>query len=230
MEKKIAAFLSGYGSGSVYGYDNGSGSGDDNGSGDGSGSGYVYGAGDGAGDGAGAGAGDGTGTSSGYGSGSSSGYGERIAVFHGKKVCYVDSIPCIFESVHDTWASVFVIEREDFTEKKAFLAKLDGQIAHGETIKKAFTAAMEKALDGMDIEEKKASFREKFPLYIEPYHTMDFFTWHHVLTGSCEFGRKQFAEEHNIDLDGKMTVKQFCCLTANAYNGSVIQQLEALYR
>ena len=213
---------------SGYGYGDGYGSG----SGSGSGYGYGSGSGSGTGNGSGSGTGSGTGYGDGYGDGDGDGDGdgERIAVFHGKKVYYVDSIPCIFESVHDTWASVFVIEREDFTKKKAFLAKLDGQIAHGETIKKAFTAAMEKALDGMDIEEKKASFREKFPLYIEPYHTNDFFTWHHVLTGSCEFGRKQFADEHNINLDGEMTVKQFCDLTANAYNGSVIQQLEALYR
>jgi len=230
MEKKIAAFLSGYGSGTGYGSGSSDGSGSGDGYGNGSGYGYGNGEGSGYGNGEGSGYGSGTGYGSGYGNGEGSGYGERIAVFHGKKVYYVDSIPCIFESVHDTWASILVVSRDYFTSKKAFLAKLDGKIAHGKTIKEAFAAVTEKILDGMDIEEKKASFREKFPLYTEPYPTMDFFTWHHVLTGSCEFGRNQFADEHNINLDGKMTVKQFCDLTANAYNGSVIQQLEALYR
>jgi hypothetical protein len=59
------------------------------------------------------------------------------------------------------------------------------------------------------------------------YPTKDFFVWHHRLTGSCEMGRREFARQHNIDIEnGKMTVKEFVRLTRNAYGGDTIQMLE----
>jgi len=172
---------------------------------------------------------------SGYGSGSGSGYGsgngsgEKIKRFSGKPVFYVDSIPCVFESVHENWAAVLVINRDDSTTKPAFLARQDGYFAHGETIREAFAAVTEKVMDNMDVDEKKRSFVEKFPALTDEYPAMDFFAWHHVITGSCEYGRKSFAEENGIDLAGTMTVKKFFELTRAAYGGERIKELEEMY-
>jgi len=131
--------------------------------------------------------------------------------------------------VHDTWAAVLVINREDFTTKKAVIAKLDGYFAHGETVKEAFAAVTEKVMNNMDFDEKKKTFFEKFPSMSEEYQTMDFYSWHNVLTGSCDMGRRMFAREKNIDLDGTMTVKQFFELTKSAYGGERIKELESMY-
>ena len=210
MEAKIKAFLLGGGDGA------GDGAGD--GDGDGAGDGDGWGDGDGAGDGAGAGGGWGD------------GWGEKTTLHQGRKVYYIDQIPCVFESVHDNWAAVLIIDRNDFSTKKAFVAKLDGQFAHGETIKDAFSAVTEKVMDNMDDDEKKRRFLETFPEYEKPYKIADFFSWHHVVTGSCEFGRKQFAREHGINLDGEMTVKAFIELTRSSYGGERIKELETLYR
>jgi hypothetical protein len=233
MEAQIKRFLYGYGSGSGSGSGSGYGSGDGSGSGDGDGygSGYGYGSGDGYGSGSGYGygSGDGSGSGDGDGFGDGSGSGEKIKKFNGKPVYYVDSIPCIFASVHDTWASVEVISKDDFSLSRAFIAKQDGFFAHGETIREAFKAVLEKVTENMDDDEKKRRFLEEFPEYETPYKTDAFFSWHHVVTGSCEFGRKQFAQEHDIDLGGEMTVKQFIDLTRNSYGGEKIAQLVNLY-
>ena len=53
--------------------------------------------------------------------------------------------------------------------------------------------------------------------------------WHHRLTGSCEMGRRAFAERHNVDLNGSMTVAEFIRLTENDYGGNVIRKLRAHY-
>jgi len=180
-------------------------------------------------------AGYGDGDGSGYGDGDGSGYGdgdgyvEKLTRLHGSLVYYIDGIPCIFESVHDTWAAVLVINCDDFTTKKAVIAKLDGYFAHGETVKESFAAVTEKIMNNMDFDEKKKTFFEKFPSMSEEYQTMDFYSWHHVLTGSCDMGRRMFAREKNIDLDGTMTVKQFFELTNSAYGGERIKELESMY-
>ena len=188
---------------------------------------FLYGDGDGSGDGSGYGSGYGSGDGSGSGGGY--GYGYRLKAYNEEKVYYIDSIPCVLESVHDNWAAVLIINNDDFTATAAFVAKQDGRFAHGATIRDAFAAVTEKVMDNMDFGEKKASFIEKFPSMTDSYPTMDFFAWHHVITGSCEFGRKQFAQEHGVDLSGTMTVKQFIDLTRSSYGGDRIRELEEMY-
>lgn len=44
-------------------------------------------------------------------------------------------------------------------------------------------------------------------------------------------GREQFARDHDVSLDGEMTVAEFIALTENAYGGEAIKRLkEALRR
>ena len=206
METAIKNFLSCNGSGVGVGY--------------GSGVGVGYGDGDGGGYSNSNGGGGGVGYSNG---------GYKITKINNENVYYVDTIPCVFRSVHQNWAKVSVIDQVIFTLSDAFIAKLDGQFAHGETIKKAFAAVTEKVLGNMDIKEKKSAFLKQFPEYNVEYPVADFFSWHKIMTGSCEFGRLQFAKENNIDLDGSMTVEQFIDLTGGEYGCEYIKELEGIY-
>jgi hypothetical protein len=228
MEAKIKNFLSGCGSGNggeyISGYTNGDVSGD--GSGSGSGRGYISGNGYGNG----YGSGDGNTDGSGNGEGKGSGNGGKLVRFQGRSVYYINSIPCVFESVHETWAVVNIIDNDDFTTEKAFIAKFDGYFAHGKTIKDAFAAVTEKAVDSLSFEEKKKNFLKMFPSMVAEYSTMDFYTWHHILTSSCEYGRKSFVKQKGIDLEGTMTVKRFIELTCGSYNGNKIKELESMYK
>jgi len=167
-------------------------------------------------------------TGYGYGSGSGDGDGYRITRYRQKKVYYIDNIPCVFKSVHNNWASVEIINA-DFTTRPAIIAKLDGVYAHGRTVKKAFASALEKDMDSMSDEEKKACFLSEFPDYDTTYKNADFFGWHHTITGSCETGREQFARDRGIEMAGKMTVREFVELTKGSYCGDKIAALEAWY-
>lgn len=83
----------------------------------------------------------------------------------------------------------------------------------------------DKLFEDMPEEERIAAFKECHD-YEGTYSNTDLYDWHHRLTGSCEMGRQQFAIDHGIDLDGKMSVKEFIELTKNAYGGEIIKQLE----
>lgn len=58
------------------------------------------------------------------------------------------------------------------------------------------------------------------------YPNKQFFDWHHILTGSCLFGRQQFCENRGINLEGEMTVEEFINLTQEDYRGEVIKELK----
>lgn len=183
------------------------------------------------GSGSGSGAGDGAGSADGSGDGYSYGadYGGKILSFSGKRVHYIDDMPCVFNSVHDTWACISIIDKKDCSLLTAFVAKGNGFFAHGETIKKAFSALQSKLFASMDIEDKKQEFFKKFPVLFNVYKTQDFFVWHNIITGSCEFGRTQFADEKNIDLNGQMSLADFFTLTRDEYRSDIIKALEAMY-
>ena len=86
-------------------------------------------------------------------------------------------------------------------------------------------AAEEKILDDLPVEQKIDEFLEKFKSGVQ-YPAMDFYKWHHFLTGSCEMGRKQFAKNHRIDLEkDELTPEQFMILTMDDFGSSVIRQL-----
>ena len=220
---KIEKFLSvgdGYGDGSAYGNGNGYGYGD--GYGDGS----AYGNGNGYGDGY----GKGSGYGSGYGYSDGSGYGSGIKNINGHNVYNVDDTPTIFTHIHGNVAKGYILER-NVIFKPCYIVKGNGYFAHGETLQEAQNALEEKIIDEMDVEEKIKLFKEKFPDVNKKYTVKDFYQWHHNLTGSCEMGRKSFANSHNINIDNDMmTVKEFIKLTENAYCGEVVKELKESYR
>ncbi len=212
---------SGYGSGDGSGDGSGSGSGYGSGYGDGSGYGYGYGSGYGYGDGSGYGYGDGSGDGSGYGYGD----GSSLKTFGGKDVFYIDGIRTIINRINGNVAYGAIIAA-DLSLNKCFVVKQDGKFAHGDTLKNAMSALADKLFEGMPTEERIERFWSEFKPR-KKYPAQLFFDWHHRLTGSCEMGRRQFAEDRGIDVEtAKYTPEEFIELTENAYNGQIIKQLK----
>ena len=239
--EKIEEFLkvntdSGYDSGSGYGFGDGSGYGFGDGSGYGDGSGFGDGSGDGSGYGSGDGDGDGDSSGYGYGSGSgdgdgdSSGYGYGyIKSFNNQKVYKIDSIFTIIDCVRGNFANGKILN-DDLTTTPCYIAKKENLFAHGNTLKEAIKAVEAKWIENQPIEQKITNFKEKYQSLESIAKASDLFDWHHILTGSCEMGRKQFCYEHNIDITkDKFTINQFIKLTINSYNGKIINQLKESY-
>ena len=168
----------------------------------------------------------------GYGNGGGygySGYGRGIKSINGYDVYRVDDTPTIFTHIHGNVAKGYILEKNVIL-KPCYIVKGNGYFAHGETLKEAQSALEEKIIDDMDIEEKIELFKEKFSDVNKKYTVKDFYQWHHNLTGSCEMGRKSFANSHNINIDNDMmTVKEFIKLTENAYCGEIIKELKESY-
>lgn len=222
---KIKQFLSGNGNGyeDDYGFGNGSGFGN--------GFGFSNGNGDSDGFGNGFGNGNGDGYGGSYSNGFSDGYinGRGIKSINGYDVYKVDGIPTIFTHIHGNVAKGYILVKNVIL-KPCYIVKGNGYFAHSETLKEAQSELEEKIIDDMDIEEKIELFKEKFPDVNKKYTVKDFYQWHHNLTGSCEMGRKSFANSHNINFDNDMmTVKGFIKLTENAYRGEIIKELKESY-
>ena len=234
-EIKILEFISS-GSGYGYGYhDN-----HDNGSGDGSGygSGYGYGDsyGDGSGNGSGSGSGDGYAFGDCYGSGYGSGYGDYdgsgfgdcygsgLKSINSKKIYMVDSIAITISHIHGNVAKGTIVNR-DLTETPCYIVKEGKYFAHGKTLAEAREGLQDKLFYEMPTEARIAAFWACHKKGVK-YPTKDFFEWHHKLTGSCFMGRQQFAKDHDVDLNGEMTVEEFIKLTENSFGGDIIKRLE----
>ena len=245
LNEKIEKFFNGYGSGSGYGsgdgdgYGSGYGSGDGYGygygygSGDGYGSGYGYGYGYGYGDGSGYGDGYGSGDGSGYGYGSGDGYGDGngdgIEEFEGHKVYVIDGVPTCITQVKGDLAKGFTI-KYNAVKVTCFVARCDGFFAHGETAHDAMRDAREKAMEAKPLSDKIADIVKAHPDPDAEVYCSELFSLHHVLTGSCEFGRRQFCERHGIDVENdKMTLRKFCELTRNEYGGEAVKALAEKY-
>lgn len=169
------------------------------------------------------GSGSGSGSGSGYGYGDGSGY---LKKFEGDDVYYIDGIPCIFLSIHRDIAIVGVIGN-DFTLKSAYVAKSGNSFAHGETPREAMEAAIQKDIEERPVEDRIRMFVEAHPETDKPYG--DLFSWHHILTGSCEFGRKEWCKTHGYKPTDSITVRTFIEQTRNDYGGDVIKQLAKEY-
>lgn len=231
MDGKIREFLavSGRGCGSGFGDGIGSGWGSVSGSGYGNARGYGDGCGSDYGDGSGRGYGEGSGHGSGYGNGRGSGYGSGRGIIsvNGVPVYDVDGVATIIRVVHGNVAKGEILHR-DMSTTPCYIVKQGGVYAHGRTLREAQAALMDKLLKGMPLEDRIAAFVAEHQLG-QAYPNRDYFSWHHRLTGSCEAGRLAFAKDHQVDLDGSMTVEEFIALTEHAYGGEVIRKLRETY-
>lgn len=205
-------FCSGFGSGYGDGYSSGYGDGSGFGSGFGScfGSGFGYGADSGSGD------GSGDGYSYGF---------DGILQFNGCHVFVIDGIQTVIKKTIGDFAKGFIINK-DLTTQSCYIAKSGNTFAHGKTIHEAHKALMGKMLEEMPVEERIERFFNEFK-GSRKYKAIEYYKWHHILTGSCKFGRDQFAKEHSIDLENdEFTVKEFVELTKNSYGGDIIKEIE----
>lgn len=197
------------------------------GNGDGYGNGYGYGNGDGDGDGYGYGNGYGDGYGNGYGDGNGNGYGSGngIKTINGLTVYKIDGIPTIITHIRNNIAKGFILEKNVYM-RPCYVVKHNSNVfAHGETLKKAREALESKLFKDMDVCERISMFKKRFKLSVK-YPASDFYDWHHKLTGSCEMGRNNFCENHEIDIKNyEMTVEEFIALTKDEFGGSVIRQL-----
>ena len=231
IERDIERFLavsSGYGYGDGYGYGYGSGYGD----GDGDGDGYGYGDGDGAGYGDGygygSGYGDGDGDGAGYGDGYGYGYGDGSGVkeFNGRKVYDIDRVSTLIYAVRGNVAKGAVLGR-DLTLKDCWIAKRGNFFAHGDTLHAAVEAVEAKWRENRPLDERIAEFVQTHPSLDEPYG--DLFEWHHILTGSCEFGRRQWCDGHGYKPTDSITLRAFFEQTKNDYGRDVIRRVAQKY-
>ena len=194
------------------------------GDGDGDCDGNGFGDGDGFGDGNGFGNGDGDGFGFGFGDGNGNGNGfKRIC---GYDVHRIDGVPTIIYSVRGNIARGATI-RHNSELVPCYIAKDEylGLFAHGATAKEAYKALLDKAILRRPIEERIAEFLKAHNTSIA-YPAQDLFDWHHRLTGSCEFGRREFCKRHGIDVESDFyTVSEFVELTKNDYGGNIILQL-----
>ena len=218
-----------------YGDGYGDGDGDGDGFGRGYGYGYGYGYGDGYGDGYGRGYGDGYGDGYGRGDGygDGDGFGWSIKSINGFSVHLIDGVPTILRliALDDDMNGVAIgrIVRGDLTMEKTYVAKRNGQFAHGSTLDEAVRAAEEKAFDNLPVEERIDKFLAEFPLPDVFASGAELFKWHHVLTGSCRQGREMFCKEHGLSLEAEYTISQFVAMTLDAYGGDVIAKLRDRY-
>lgn len=168
--------------------------------------------------------GDGSGSGSGY------GYGDGVRMFQGKRVYNIDDVPTIIESIHGNIAKGYILNA-DFTLDECYVAKAENRyFAHGDTPREAFHDAMSKAFEDMPEEKRIESFVKEFPTLDTIVANATLFDWHNRLTGSCEMGRRNFAQQHGIDVkNGQMSVRSFIELTKDAYGGDVIEQLLKRY-
>lgn len=213
----------GYGSGSGHDYGKGFGSGSGHSDGHGSGSGSGYGNENGYGD------GSGYGYGKGYSDGDGSGSGNGIKSINGETIYIIDSVPTLIDHVIGNVAKGKIL-KDDLTFEKCYVAKQDGCFAHGKTLREAMTALTDKLFEGMPEEERIAEFI-KAHKWGEQYSAVDFYDWHHKLTGSCDMGRREFAASHGFKVtdDELLTVEEFIKLTENSYGSGVIRKLQEAY-
>ena len=169
-------------------------------------------------------AGSGSGDGSGYGSG----YDYGVDLIHGERVFCIDGVRTILRKIRGNIARGCVLNG-DLTLTPCYIVRQDDFFAHGKTLRAAREALLEKLFDDMPEAERLDAFRRAHAPG-RSYPNSDFFAWHHRLTGSCEMGRRQFARDHGIDVEGgSMTPETFIRMTEKAYGGGTIRKLRAMY-
>ena len=184
------------------------------------GHGYGYGDGDGYGHGYGYGDGDGSGHGDGSGYGDDDGYG--VKEFSGHKVYNIDSVSTLIYAVKGDVAKGATLQK-DMSLKDCWIAKRGTFFSHGDTLHEAVEAVEAKWRENRPISERIAEFMKTHPSLDEPYG--DLFDGHHILTGSCEFGRRQWCEEHGYKPTDSITLRTFLTETVGNYGGDVIRRV-----
>ena len=115
----------------------------------------------------------------------------------------------------------------DLTLKDCWIAKRKNFFAHGDTLHEAVEAVEAKWRKNRPLDERIAEFVKTHQSLDEEYG--DLFDWHHILTSSCEFGRRQWCEEHGYKPTDSITLRMFLAETVGNYGGDVIRQVAKEY-
>ena len=194
------------------------GNGSEDGYGSGSGNGYGYGY------------GNGNGYGYGNGNGNGDGDGRNLKSLNNQRIFIIDYLQTIVTSVKNNIAKGFIVQN-DLTLTPCFIAKGENTFAHGNSVKDAVSSLQKKLLLNLPITKRIIKFKEKFTDATIKYPALDFYEWHHFLTGSCDTGRASFVKDHNINIDrDSFTVVEFIKLVKNSYGQSIIQDLEESYK
>lgn len=156
---------------------------------------------------------------------SGSGYGSGLKSLNRERIYKIDGVPTLIRNVHTNYALGMIVN-EDLTLTLTYIARDGNYFAHGATLRKAVASAQDKAM--MDEPEGKriARFKATFPDFNMKIPAMELFRWHHILTGSCEQGRRAFAYDKNINLESDyFSVNEFILLTKDYYGGEIIKRL-----
>ena len=155
-----------------------------------------------------------------------SGYGDGVKEFAGHKVYDIDSVQTLIYAVRGNVAKGAVLYI-DMTLKDCWIAKRGNFFSHGDTLHEAVEAVEAKWRENRPLDERIAEFVKTHPALDEEYG--DLFDWHHVLTGSCEFGRRQWCEGHGYKPTDSITLRTFLTETVGNYGGDVIRQVAQKY-
>lgn len=157
------------------------------------------------------------------------GNGNGVLDINGMSVNMVDGVPTIITAVRGNIAQGYTL-RHNVILEPCYIAKVGDWFAHGKTAHKAYRDALAKALRNEPVEQRIARAMAKYPTLDTEVSHKELFALHNILTGSCEFGRREFAKSHGLDPEnGTMTMRDFISLTESAYGGDVIKQLLAAY-
>lgn len=185
--------------------------------------------GSGSGDGYGFSDGSGRGDGSGDGCGRGDGEGRGIEKINGMTIHDIDDVPTIIVSVKNNVAKGYTI-RHNTALVPCYVARVHGFYGHGETKEEAYAAAQHKYDENRPMEDRIEDVVKVCPSLDAVVPNKVLYEIHHTLTGSCEYGRDEFAKAHDIDVEnGSMTMRDFIDLTRTAYGGEVIDKLERAY-
>lgn len=88
-----------------------------------------------------------------------------------------------------------------------------------------------RVVKSLPIEERISRFVAQYPTLDSKASASDLFSWHHILTGSCEFGRKEFCKNKGVSWEeGEWTIRDFLELTKDAYGKEIIRQVIDKYK
>ena len=152
-----------------------------------------------------------------------------VSSLNGEQIFYIDSVPTIIKRIVGNLAKGFVVSLNDFTKSVCYVIKGNGYFAHGVTAKEAQDALLEKILEDKSEEERIEEFINHFPKGKKASGT-EYYEWHHILTGSCKFGRDEFVKQNNIDLSAEYTPEEFIKIVKNAYGSEIIASLAKAYK
>ena len=146
-------------------------------------------------------------------------------MLNNQKVYLIDGVETIIKSIKGNLASGFIVN-SDLTLTPCFIAKGENQFAHGSTAKEAVESLQAKLFKSTPIEKRIEMFNAKFTKGVK-YPAIEFYNWHHILTGSCKLGRDSWCKDRGINIDSDtFTVAEFIELTKNAYGSEIITSLE----